>query len=348
MKVDSKDPLAAAQEVDWGDFRDHLSTADRSGHRQWLYPKKPSGRFYRWRTRVSYLLLAILFVGPFVRINGNPLLLLNIVERRFSILGQIFWPQDGVIFALATLLFLTSIFVFTAAFGRLWCGWTCPQILLMEMVFRRIEYWIEGDASSQRRLNAAPWTGQKVIKKLAKHGIFFGLSFVIGNTLLSYITGSEQLIRISTDNPMRHLAGLGFMILFTLVFYAIFARFREQAALLSARTAASNRPLWTRTRWWSPTITNAANSARTCTAAKNRNIAGAKGTVTASSANSASGFARRALTSATARRWNVSIAPRASTLATRSWTRSTSLAALSATPPSTASSAEKLSGLHRG
>ena len=222
-------PRAIAQDIDWKDFRDHLSTADQSGRRRWLFPKKPSGQFYRWRTWVSYLLLTIMFVGPFVRINGNPLLLFNIVERRFSILGKIFWPQDGVIFALATLLFLTGIFVFTAAFGRLWCGWTCPQTLLMEMVFRKIEYWIEGDATEQRALRAAPWTFDKVAKKSGKHLIFFALSFLIGNTLLSYIIGTDQLLRIVTDNPMRHLTGLGFMVLFTFIFYAIFARFREQA-----------------------------------------------------------------------------------------------------------------------
>src|SRR5690242_2577095 len=87
------------------DFRNHLATADREGHRKWVYPKKVSGRFYRWRTWVSWLLLAILFTGPFIRINGNPLLLFNIVERRFSIVGQIFWPQDMAIFAIAMLLF---------------------------------------------------------------------------------------------------------------------------------------------------------------------------------------------------------------------------------------------------
>jgi cytochrome c oxidase accessory protein FixG len=99
----------------------------------------------------------------------------------------------------------------------------------MEMVFRKIEYWIEGDASAQRALRTAPWLWGRLAKKLSKHAIFFGLSFVIGNTLLSYIIGSEQLFRIITDNPRHHLAGLGFMFLFTLVFYAIFARFREQA-----------------------------------------------------------------------------------------------------------------------
>lgn len=220
---------AAAPAGEWVDFRNRLSTADQEGRRQWIYPKKPKGRYYRVRTWVSYLLLAVMFAGPFIRIHGNPLLLVNLVERKFSILGQIFWPQDMVIFAVAVLLFLTGIAIFTAAFGRLWCGWTCPQTLLMEMVFRKIEYAIEGDALAQRALAQAPWTARKIAKKSAKHLIFFGLSFVIGNTLLSYIIGTEQLFQIVTDNPLRHLQGLAFMLLFTLVFYGIFARFREQA-----------------------------------------------------------------------------------------------------------------------
>lgn len=229
VEAPKHDPDSVVQDINWGDFRDHLATADQQGRRRWIYPKKPSGRFYRWRTYVSWLLLAIMFVGPFVRIHGNPLLMVNIVERRFSILGQIFWPQDMAIFAVAMLLFLTGIIVFTTAWGRLWCGWTCPQTLLMEMVFRKIEYAIEGDAYEQRALAAAPWSGGKIAKRIGKHAIFFGLSFVIGNTLLSYIIGSEQLIRIVTDDPRNHLTGLTFMILFTLLFYAIFARFREQA-----------------------------------------------------------------------------------------------------------------------
>lgn len=223
------DPHGVAQDIDWDNFRDHLSTADQEGYRQWIYPKKPAGRWYRRRTWMSWALLAIMFAGPFVRINGNPLLMMNIVERKFSILGQIFWPQDTIIFAVAMLVFLTGIIVFTTAFGRLWCGWTCPQTLLMEMVFRKIEYAIEGDAHQQRALDAAPWTAAKLLKKGTKHLIFFGLSFVIGNTLLSYIIGSDALIAIITDDPREHLTGLGFMMLFTLIFYAIFARFREQA-----------------------------------------------------------------------------------------------------------------------
>jgi len=219
----------AVQPIDWNDFRDHLSTADQEGRRQWLFPRQPRGRFYRVRTYLSWVLLAIMFAGPFVRIHGNPLLLLNMVERKFVILGQIFWPQDMIISAVTLLIFCTGIIVFTAAFGRLWCGWTCPQTVLMEMVFRKIEYFIEGDAPAQRALAAAPWTAGKIGKKTSKHAIFFALSFVVGNTLLAYLIGTEQLFGIVTDNPLNHLQGLTFMVLFTLVFYGIFARFREQA-----------------------------------------------------------------------------------------------------------------------
>jgi cytochrome c oxidase accessory protein FixG len=156
-------------------------------------------------------------------------LLLNIVQRKFIILGQIFWPQDMIMFALALLLFITAILIFTAAYGRLWCGWACPQTVLMEMVFRKIEYLIEGDSHQQRALAKAPWTGRKLSKKLTKHFLFLALSFLVGNTLLAYIIGTEQLFKIITDSPALHLQGLAFMVLFTLAFYALFARFREQA-----------------------------------------------------------------------------------------------------------------------
>ncbi|MDB6033174.1 MAG: ferredoxin [Verrucomicrobiales bacterium] len=218
-------PLKSGQE----DFRDHLATADKQGNRKWVYPKQVKGRFYRYRTYASWLLLAIMFSGPFIRINGNPLLLINVVERRFSVLGQIFWPQDMIILAVALLLFFMSIIIFSTAFGRLWCGWTCPQTLLMEMVFRKIEYAIEEDANAQRALDAQPWNGRKIRIKLFKHAIFFALSFIIGNTLLSYIIGTENLFVIITDNPLHHVSGLVFMVLFTGIFYALFARFREQA-----------------------------------------------------------------------------------------------------------------------
>ena len=228
-KIQLKDRHGVAQTIDWEDFRDHLATADQQGNRRWVYPKKPSGRWHNRRAWFATLLIVIMFAGPWIRINGNPLLLINILERRFSILGQIFWPQDLAIFAVAMLVFFTGIIIFTTAFGRLWCGWACPQTVMMEMVFRKIEYLIEGDAHSQRALDAAPWNVAKVLKKSLKQIAFFSLSFIVANTLLAYIIGSEQLLAIQLDDPRNHLTGLFFTILFTLLFYAIFARFREQA-----------------------------------------------------------------------------------------------------------------------
>lgn len=215
--------------MDWKDFRDHIATADQEGRRQWVYPRQVNGRYFRWRTWFSWLLLAIMFAGPFITINGNPLLLMNVVERKFVVLGQIFWPQDMIIFAVALLVGVVAIVVFTTAFGRLWCGWACPQTVMMEMVFRKIEYLIEGDAHQQRALNKAPWDARKIFKKTGKHAIFFALSFLVGNVLLSYLIGWRALYQIVTDPPLEHFTGLCFMIGFALLFYGIFARFREQA-----------------------------------------------------------------------------------------------------------------------
>ena len=229
--VDSSEPARSCnrQEVDWQDFRDHIATADQDGRRRWLYPKAPSGPWHRRRAGFAAFLLLLMFAGPWIRIQGNPLLLFNLVERRFSILGQIFWPQDSAVFAVAMLVFISGIVVFTVAFGRLWCGWACPQTIMMEMVFRKVEYLIEGDSAAQRALAAAPWTVSKMARRLFKHAVFFALSFLVGNTLLAYLIGSDQLLAVQLDDPRRHWVGLTSMTLFSLLFYGIFARFREQA-----------------------------------------------------------------------------------------------------------------------
>jgi cytochrome c oxidase accessory protein FixG len=170
-----------------------------------------------------------MFAGPFIRIRGEPLLMMNILERKFIIFGRIFWPTDLYLFAIAMVTLFVMIVLFTAVFGRIWCGWLCPQTVLMEGVFRKIEYWIEGDSFQQKALAAAPWTAGKMLRKGLKHAIFFGLSFVIGNVLLSYIIGSEAMLTIIREPVAQHASGFTAMVLFSLLFYGIFARFREQA-----------------------------------------------------------------------------------------------------------------------
>ncbi|NQV15838.1 cytochrome c oxidase accessory protein CcoG [bacterium] len=210
------------------EFRDRIASIDDSGKRKWVFPLKPAGRFYRARIWVSYLLLAIMFSGPFLTINGRPVLLLNILERKFIILGMAFWPQDSYIFVLATLAFIVGIILFTVLYGRLFCGWACPQTIFMEMVFRRIEYLIDGNANKQRKLAKQAWNIEKILKRFLKHGIFFGFSFIIGNTLLAYIIGIDELFNIILDPVSEHVTGFSIMLLFSGMFYFIYASFREQ------------------------------------------------------------------------------------------------------------------------
>ena len=153
-----------AQQKPSENFRDHISTVDEKGKRVWVFAKKPFGQWFNKRKIVSYSLLLFLFAAPFITIGDEPLLMFNIIERKFVIFSKIFWPQDFYIFAIAMLTFLVFIILFTLVFGRIFCGWFCPQTIFMEFVFRRIEYWIEGDWTHQKRLEKQPWNAEKIRK----------------------------------------------------------------------------------------------------------------------------------------------------------------------------------------
>jgi cytochrome c oxidase accessory protein FixG len=214
-------------------FRNDLASVHRDGRRKWVYARQPSGRYYRARTVLSWFLLAFLFAAPFIQFNGQPFVLLGFLERRFVLFGLSILPQDfylAVVIALAT---LVTLALSTAIVGRVWCGWLCPQTIFMEMLFRKIEYAIDGSAAQQLRRDKAARTPADWARRALKHGIFFALSFVIANVFLSYIIGAAALWAIITDPPSQHLAGLTAITIFSLVFYGVFARFREQACTLA-------------------------------------------------------------------------------------------------------------------
>ncbi|PSL04864.1 cytochrome c oxidase accessory protein CcoG [Cecembia rubra] len=213
-------------------FRDSLATVREDGKRNWIYPKKVSGKFYRWRTYLSWVLLAILFIGPFIKVGGRPYMLFNIFERKFIIFGAAFWPQDTHLLIFLLLIFFVFVILFTAVFGRVFCGWACPQTLFMEMVFRKIEYWIEGDANQQRKLDAMPWNGEKIWKKGLKMFIFVLISLLISHTVMAYLIGIDQVKVIVTQPPSEHLAGFIGLMAFTGIFLFIFSWFREQACIV--------------------------------------------------------------------------------------------------------------------
>ena len=213
-------------------FRDALASVREDGKRNWVYPKKVKGFFYNYRTYLSWLLLAILFAGPFIKIDGRPYMLFNIFERKFIIFGAAFWPQDTHLLIFLLLIFFVFVILFTVVFGRVWCGWACPQTLFMEMVFRKIEYLIEGDANQQRALNDGPWTGEKIWKKGLKLSIFGFISLLIGHLVMAYLIGIDQVIQIVTQPPTAHLAGFIGLVAFSGIFMFVFSWFREQACIV--------------------------------------------------------------------------------------------------------------------
>lgn len=213
------------------EFRNSIATVDEKGKRVWVYAKEPAGSYHRFRIVVTIVLLGILFAGPFIKIGGQPLLMLNFLERKFVIFGQAFWPQDFVVLAIALITFFVFIILFTVVFGRIWCGWLCPQTLFMEMVFRKIEYWIEGDANDQRKAAKQPLTFGRAAKKGLKHLIFIAISSLIAHTLLAYIVGADQAMAIIRQSPIDNMGGFIALTAFTGIFYSVFAFFREQACI---------------------------------------------------------------------------------------------------------------------
>ena len=210
------------------EYRDHLSTVDSSGKRIWLYPKKPSGRYYNMRTWVTVAFLAVFLTLPFIKVDGEQFLLFNVLERKFVLFGLLFTPQDFHLFVLAMLTFIVFIILFTVVFGRLFCGWVCPQTVFMEMIFRKIEYWIEGDSGEQRKLAQSPWTATKIRKKVMKHAIIYGLALLFTNFFLAYLISMDEVIKIIKEPVSQHWGGFTAMLVFSAAFYAVFARLREQ------------------------------------------------------------------------------------------------------------------------
>lgn len=213
-------------------FRDSIATIDTEGHRNFIYPQKPEGRYYKWRSVLSWFLIAFLFAAPFIKVNGIQFILFNVLERKFNIFGFPFFPQDFHLFALSIALSVVFIILFTVVFGRIFCGWLCPQTIFMEMIFRKIEFLIEGDRPAQLKLTRQDWNFEKFWKRILKWTIFFIISFIISNVFLAYIIGSDKLLLYVNDGIFKHLTTFVILLVFTGVFYFIFAWFREQVCII--------------------------------------------------------------------------------------------------------------------
>ncbi|MEO7315979.1 MAG: cytochrome c oxidase accessory protein CcoG [Ginsengibacter sp.] len=218
-------------DLDWlenASFRDRVATVGEDGKRNWLYPLKPKGKWFNKRSIVAIIYYVLFFSLPFIYVKGRPLFLFNFPESKFILFGYAFWPQDFFVFGLIMMAGILFIALFTNAFGRIFCGWICPQTIFMEMLFRRVDFIVLGTAQKQKYLANAKWSGEKAKKYTLRYVIYFVLSFIIANTFLSYIIGVGELKKIVTEPLSMHIGGFAAIIAFTAVFFSVFAFLREQ------------------------------------------------------------------------------------------------------------------------
>ena len=230
--ANKEEQIGAGQVIHAETFRDSVSTIEQTGSRKWVYPKKPKGKFTNYRDIVTFFLLAVFFITPFIKINGNAMLKINIIDREFFIFGQPFYPQDFFILALGAITSLVFIILFTVIFGRIFCGWICPQTIFMEGVFRKIEFWIEGDRNKQIRLASQPWNAEKIWKKGLKWSVYVVISLIITHWMFMYIVGYKEVFEMIQEGPFTNFTSFLVMIIFTAAFYFTFAWFREQVCTL--------------------------------------------------------------------------------------------------------------------
>jgi len=214
------------------EFRDSIGTIKQDGKRNWIFAKMPKGKFYNARTVVSIIYLAVFLILPWIKIKGQPLFLFNLLERKFILFGMVFWPQDFFLFVLAMLTFVVFIVLFTVVFGRVFCGWVCPQTIFMEMVFRKVEYWIEGDSEKQKALNNMPWNQEKILKSGGKALAFYTIAFVIANYFLSYLIGMDNVVLYAKEGIIKHITTFIPLVLFSFAFFGVYWAFREQVCII--------------------------------------------------------------------------------------------------------------------
>jgi cytochrome c oxidase accessory protein FixG len=213
-------------------FRDSVATIDQKGKRKYIFPKKPKGNLYKLRTYSSIVYLIVFFSLPWIKWNGEPFLMLNVLKRKFILFGQIFGPQDFFIFALGMITFVVFIILFTVIFGRVFCGWACPQTIFMEMVFRKIEYWLDGDAHKQQQLKTMPWNGYKIRKRTIKIIVFWLFAFIIANYFMAYLISMDEVLRYVHEGITAHAGTFTALIIFTTVFFFVYYWFREQVCIV--------------------------------------------------------------------------------------------------------------------
>lgn len=208
-----------------------LPTLNEDGSRRWIRPKPSSGRHWHRRRVAAYSLMLLFFAIPYIRFRDRPLVLLDIVRREFTLIGTTFLPTDTLLFMLLLLSVVVSIFLLTALFGRVWCGWACPQTVYMEFLFRPVERLLEGGRSGSLALDRAG--GHLHPRRLLKYAIYFVLALFLAHTFLAYFVGVENLAVWVRRSPFEHPTSFLVMAGTTALIFFDFTYFREQTCIVA-------------------------------------------------------------------------------------------------------------------
>ena len=200
-----------------------LSTLNQDGTRHWIRPRLSRGRFLKHRRWVGIALIALFVLLPRLRIGGRPALLIDLVSREVDVLGAVFRPSDGFVLALLGISIVIAVFLVTALWGRVWCGWGCPQTVYLEHVFRPVERFFEG---SRGQRASRP-------RKIGKWIVFSGLSFALANVFLAYFVGTDRLEHWVFESPLDHPFGFGVVMFVSALMLADFGWFREQMCIVT-------------------------------------------------------------------------------------------------------------------
>lgn len=212
---------------------ERLATTDEHGHRVYLYPEDVSGIWRNRRTIFYWFLIFIFLVLPWIHYDGMQVILLNLPKREFIFLGETFYAHDAPLLLMIFLGFIFTMGFITSIWGRFWCGWSCPQTVFIDAIYRRIERIVEGKARQREKLDASPWSFTKLFKKAVKWSLFLVASLHISHSFLGYFVGTRELFWITLSPPAEHMTLFLIMLFLTALFLFDFGWFREQFCLIA-------------------------------------------------------------------------------------------------------------------
>lgn len=211
---------------------DRLNMIDEYGNRKMIIPAEVKGRYRRWRTKFHFVLLLIFLILPWIRIDGTQAVLLDIPNRHFELFGYVFLSHDSPLLFFLLIFFAMAIMLVTALWGRVWCGWACPQTVFIDSVYRKIEYWIEGSYIKRRRLHEGPLTTEKALKQTAKWVAFTAVSSLFAHSFAAYFVGSKDLLAMMGSAPQDNWTYFAMISILTALLVFNFGWFREQFCII--------------------------------------------------------------------------------------------------------------------